>query len=207
MSDGLTAPPTPPPAAPSPELLESSGAPSRSAWVVAPLQALAILVVFAAAGAALGGLWYHLWDVPSGVVSGGQWYTNEAGLRDDFQGVALYVALSLVGGLVLGALAAWLLDRAELVTLLAVVAGSALAAYVMFRVGTHLSPADPHELAKSAADGTKLKGSLRVTSWPPRGAFSFGALVALSLVYAISVGRAPVTPNLPDREVDSGTRG
>jgi hypothetical protein len=88
-----------------------------------------------------------------------------------------------------------------------VVAGSALAAYVMFRVGTHLSPADPHELAKSAADGTKLKGSLRVTSWPPRGAFSFGALVALSLVYAISVGRAPVTPNLPDREVDSGTRG
>ena len=96
-------------------------------------------------------------------MSGGQWYTGEAGLRDDFQGVAWYVAIALVAGLVLGMLTAWLFDRSELVTLVAVLVGSALAAYLMLRVGTHLSPPDPHELAKTAQDGDKLKGALRVT--------------------------------------------
>jgi hypothetical protein len=158
---------------------------------VVPAQALAVVAAFAAVGAVAGRLWYHLWDVPSGVVAQGQWFTSEAGLRDDFQGVAWYVAISVVAGLVLGVLSAWLLDRSELATLCAVVAGSALAAYVMYRVGTHLSPADPHELAKTAKDGTRLKGSLEVSSWPPRGAFTFGALVGLGVVYVASIGRAP----------------
>ena len=61
----------------------------------------------------------------------------------------------------------------------------------MLRVGTHLSPPDPHELAKTAQDGDKLKGALRVRSWAPKGAFTFGALVGLALVYAVSIGNAP----------------
>ena len=63
---------------------------------------------------------------------------------------------------------------------MAVVAGSVLAAYLMLRVGQHLSPPDPHELAKTAKDGTELEGALRVDAWPPRGAFTFGALVGLA---------------------------
>ncbi len=186
MSDGLTAHPS------TPELLDSrpETAP-RSPWLVVPAQAVATVALFAAAGAGAGWLWYKLWDVPSGVASGGQWYTSEAGLRDDFQGVAWYVALSLVAGLLLGMLTAWMFDRSELVTLVAVVAGSALAAYLMLRVGTHLSPPDPHQLAKTAEDGQKLKGTLRVGSWTPRGSFTFGALIGLALVYAVSIGRAP----------------
>ena len=86
MSDGLTSPTTKP------------GRPARSAWVVAPLQALVVVALFAGAGAAAGRLWFSLWDEPSGVVSGGQWYTDEAGLRDDFQGVALYVVISAALG-------------------------------------------------------------------------------------------------------------
>jgi lysylphosphatidylglycerol synthetase-like protein (DUF2156 family) len=159
--------------------------------VVVLAQALATVAIFAAAGAAAGWLWYKIWDVPSGVVSGGAWYTNEAGLRADFQGVAWYVTIALVVGLVLGMLTAWLFDRSELVTLAAVVVGSALAAYLMLRVGTHLSPPDPHELAKTAKDGDKLKGALLVTSWPPKGAFTFGALIGLAVVYAVSIGRTP----------------
>jgi hypothetical protein len=185
----------------------------RSPWVVVPIQAVVIVGLFAAAGTAAGRLWYHLWDVPSGVVADGAWYTNEAGLRDDFQGVALYVALAAGGGLVLGMLCAWLLARSELVTLAAVVAGSALAAYLMLRVGTHLSPPDPHQLAKTAADGAKLKGSLRVTSWPPRGAFPFGALVGLAFVYVVSMGKgqpgggAPAQPGPLDMRFADGTHG
>ncbi len=206
MSDGLTAHPA------SPEQLDARPETARrSPWVVVSAQALATVALFAAAGAAAGWLWYRLWDVPSGVVSGGQWYTSEAGLRDDFQGVAWYVALSLVAGLVLGILTAWLFDRSELVTLAAVIAGSALAAYLMLRVGTHLSPPDPHELARTAQDGDKLKGALRVRSWAPKGTFTFGALVGLSLVYAVSIGRAPTevraTPGLTDSRLGSGTRG
>jgi hypothetical protein len=161
---------------------------------VVPLQALAILVVFTAAGAGAGRLWYHLWDVPKGVASGGQWFTGEAGLRAEFAGVAWYVSISVLAGLVLGALAAWLLHRSELVTLAAVIIGSVLAAYLMLRVGTHLSPPDPHALAKTAADGTELEGALRVRGWPPRGAFTFGALVGLAVVYAVSVTRTPTDP-------------
>jgi hypothetical protein len=88
-------------------------------------------------------------------------------------------------------LTAWLFDRSELVTLAAVIVGSVLAAYLMLRVGTHFSAPDPHELAKTAKDGDKLKGALLVTSWPPKGAFTFGALVGLAVIYAASIGRTP----------------
>ena len=145
----------------------------------------------AVVGALGGWLWYRLWDVPHGVVSGHQWYTSEAGLRDDFAGTGLYVAISVLAGLLLGGLAAWFLDRSELVTLVAVIGGSVLAAYVMLRVGYHLSPADPHELARSAADGTRLDGALRVDSWPPKGAFTFGAVLGLAVVYASTLGQTP----------------
>jgi hypothetical protein len=165
--------------------------------VVASIQAVVILVVFGVVGAVGGWLWYHLWDPPSGVVADHQWFTSESGLRDDFQGVAWYVTIALTAGLVLGILTAWLLDRSELVTLVAVVAGSVLAAYVMLRVGTHLSPGDPHELAKTAADGTKLKGALRVGSWPPRASFTFGAMVGVAFVYLVSARRSPDEPQPP----------
>jgi len=186
MSDGLTSPAT------RSELVQAPpGRAPRSPWLVVPAQALVIVAGFAVAGYGAGRLWYHLWDQPSGVVSGGQWYTDEAGLRDDFQGVGWYVAIAVLTGLVLGMIAARLCGRAELVTLAAVVAGSVLAAYIMLEVGSHLSPADPHELAKTAKDGTKLKGALQVSSWPPRGAFPFGALLGLALVYGVSIGRGP----------------
>ena len=194
MSDGLSAPTV------HPEVLDTPpGRAPRSPWLVVPAQALGIVAAFAAVGVAAGRLWYHLWNQPSGVVSGGQWYTDEAGLRDDFQGVGWYVAIALVAGLVLGMLAAWFCDRAELVTLAAVVVGSVLAAYVMLEVGTHLSPADPHELAKTAKDGVKIKGALRVPSWPPKGAFPFGAVLGLALVYGVSIGRTPTEVRPADR--------
>jgi len=201
MSDGVTATPT------HDHYADTKGRERRSAWVVAPVQAAVIVAAFAGVGALAGWLWFHLWDVPEGVVSGGQWFTNEAGLRDDFSGVALYVMIAAPAGLVLGLLAAWLLDRSELVTLVAVVAGSVLAAYLMLRIGQHLSPPDPHVVAPTAADGTRLDGNLQVDAWPPKGAFTFGALVGLAIVYAASVTWTPAEVRPGDSGFPSGTHG
>jgi hypothetical protein len=186
MSDGLTTTATHEPVSTPPP--EPAG---RPRWQAALVQGLAVLGVFAVVGALGGWLWYRLWDVPHGVVSGHQWYTSESGLRADFAGTGWYVAISVLAGLLLGGLAAWFLDRSELVTLAAVVGGSVLAAYLMLRVGYHLSPPDPDVLARTAPDGTKLDGALRVNSWPPKGAFTFGAVLGLALVYASTLGQSP----------------
>jgi hypothetical protein len=194
MSDGLTATPThDAPGSPAPRTGRAAWA-AWAAWAAPVRQAVVILVLFAVAGLLCGWLWYHLWDVPHGVVSGGQWFTSEAGLRADFAGVAWYVSIAVLAGLVLGVLSAWLLARSELVTLAAVVTGSLVAGYLMLRLGQHLSPSDPHELAKTAADGTRLRGALRVDPWPPRAAFPFGALVGLSVVFSATAGRTPSEP-------------
>jgi hypothetical protein len=185
MSDGLTSTSPHQPLAAPPERSV------RPTWTVALAQGLVVVAVFAGMGALGGVLWYHLWDVPNGIVAGHQWYTSEAGLRDDFAGVGLYVAIGVLAGLLLGVLAASVFDRSELVTLLAVVVGSVLAAYLMLRVGYHLSPPDPDHVARTAEDGTKLDGALRVDSWPPRGAFPFGAVLGLTLVYAGTLGWTP----------------
>ena len=77
MSDGLTTVATPEPLESAPE------PPGHPAWLVAGLQGLLIVVVFAGVGALCGWLWFHLWDAPKGAVSGGQWYTGEAGLVEN----------------------------------------------------------------------------------------------------------------------------
>ncbi|QIG42602.1 hypothetical protein G5V58_07260 [Nocardioides anomalus] len=197
MSDGLTAAPIhEPPAAPP--------ARARRPVRVVLVQALVVLALFAVAGLGAGYLWHHLWDSPRGLVAGHQWYTDEHGLRDDFAGVAWYVVVAAPTGLVLGLLCAWFLGRAELVTLVAVLAGSVLAAYLMLVVGYHLSPPDPQIAARTAKDGTRLQGALRVDQWPPRGAFPFGALVGLALVYALTGGRSAQGPQTPEGSPEQG---
>lgn len=195
MPDGLTPaslpaqmpldPPTP------------AAAPRRPLWVVAALQALLVVGIFAAAGALCGVLWHQLWDAPEGVVAGQQWFTDESGLRGDFAGTGWYVVVASLAGLVLGTLTAWTFDRSELVTLVAVVGGSVLAAWLMLRVGYHLSPPDPDQLALTAPDGTRLDGALRVRRLPPRLAFPMGALVGLCAVYFLTTRRAPRPEDRP----------
>ena len=204
MSDGLIATSTHEPVAAPP------GDNARPAWVGMVLEGLAVVAVFAGVGALCGLLWFRLWDVPHGVVSGHEWFTSESGLRADFAGTGWYIVIAVVAGLLLGALAALLCGRSELVTLLAVVGGSALAAYLMLQVGYHRSPPDPHALALAAKDGTKLDGALRVDSGPPKAAFTFGALIGLALVYVGTLGRIPTglrTEAPADSGFAEGTRG
>jgi hypothetical protein len=124
------------------------------------LEVAAVLALFAAVGAACGWIWFQVWPQPTGTVFSNDWFADEAGLRNVFDGTAWYVVIAAAGGLLAGALATVLGRRSPLVTMAAVIAGSFLAAWLMLRVGLLLSPTDPEVLAKTADDGAKLPGRL-----------------------------------------------
>lgn len=163
----------------------ASELPPRSPWAPVARQLVLVLVVFAAAGAAGGWLWFRLWDPPQGVVFEGEWYLDEDGLRGVFSGTGWFVLVAAAAGLVLGALCAYVFDRSELATLTAVLLGSALATLVMWRVGLELSPADPRALAETAADGDRLPGRIDVSGLSPFLMLPATALAGLALTYAL----------------------
>ncbi len=157
-------------------------------------QALIILATFAAVGLVCGGLWYWWWEPPQGVVNGGVWLTDEEGLRGDFTGTALYVAIAVVAGAVTGAVTSFMLDRSELVTLVAVALGSALAGWLMLQVGQQLGPVDPEVLARAAADGTRLPGDLSISGRIPLVAFPGAAISALVGVFVLFPRAVDIEP-------------
>ena len=169
-------------------------APARSPWGPVAVQVALVVGIFAAAGAGCGWLWFRLWDPPQGLVFEGKWYLDEEGMRGVFSGTGLFVAVAAGAGLVLGGLCAYLFDRSELATLLAVSVGAVLATLLMWRVGLSLSPAAPHELARTAADGDRLPGRLEVSGASPFLMLPAIALGALALAFAL----------LPKRDDDRG---
>lgn len=146
-------------------------------------QLLVVLAVTIAAGAVAGLVWEWLWTAPVGVVVEQRWVLDEAGLRDDFSGTGTYIAVAAVAGVLVGALVALVFDRSELVTLVALVVGSVVAGWLMYRVGIALGPADPRALARSAEEGAHLPAQLKVLGRSPFVAFPSGALVGLVVVF------------------------
>jgi len=152
-------------------------------WLPHVLEALAVLVLFAVAGVGCGWLWFHVWNQPTGTVVEHVWYPDEEGLRDVFDGTAWYVVLAAAGGAVVSGLATLLGRRAPLATMVAVLAGSALAAWLMLRTGLELSPKDPETLAKTAVDGTELRGRLSLEGGnSPYLAWPLASLIVLMVL-------------------------
>ncbi len=156
----------------------------------AAAQATLCVVVFAAVGALGGVLWRHLWTPAHGVVQQHLWFPNpfDAGEQHDFNGDALYFLVALGSGVVLGVVALVLMRGSELVTLLAVAIGSVVAGLVMWRVGLLGNPADPMQLAKHAADGTKLPSRLHLANAVPLIGYPLGALGTLAAVFLTTTG-------------------
>lgn len=145
--------------------------------------ALSVLLL-AVVGVLAGFVWEWLWTAPDGAVVDGAWVPqDEENLRGVFSGTGWYVVVASVAGLVGGALVALLLDRSPLITLLGVVLGSVLAAFLMFRVGVALGPGDPVTAARDAGDGAVVPGDLDVSGSTPFIALPAGALVALAMVF------------------------
>lgn len=182
MSDELITSPAVPGEPDGPEAAERR---HRGALLLSLRQAAVILVAFAVAGVICGFIWEAAWKPETGEVVKHVWYpfSWDRAMPTDFAGTGWYVVVSVVAGLILGALLSWLQDRAELVTLAAVVVGGLLAAYLMRVVGLHRGPGDPQKIAKTAADGTKLPTELRVASWWLLAVLPGAALTSLSVVF------------------------
>jgi hypothetical protein len=148
-----------------------------------------VVAALAAVGALAGVLWQWVWTPTIGVVVDHRWTAGDAlGLQHEFSGTGWYVIVALVAGLVAGTAVALLADRVPLLTLAAVVVGSALAAWLMLVVGTALGPPDPDVAARTADDGTRLPMQLTVTGRSPWLALPSGALIGLLVVF---IGLSP----------------
>ncbi|MGH3346802.1 MAG: hypothetical protein ACRDO4_07450 [Nocardioides sp.] len=150
-------------------------------WVVRDV--VVVLAGCAAAGALAGVVWEAWWTPPIGVVRDQGWYVDLFESRDLFSATALYVVVGVLAGLLVGAASAFFVDRVELVTLATVVVGSVLAAWLMLQVGSALAPPDPAVLARTAADDTRIPGTVEVSGNWPLGAFPAGALLGVAVIY------------------------
>lgn len=159
------------------------------AWRRLVVENLLVVAVFAVAGAAGGWLWLRLWDAPEGYVGSGAWGYNgmiEAGRV--FSGTGLFTVIGGIGGLVLGVVFAMLCRVSELVTLVAVAVGSAVAAYLAVLVGMAQSPVNPRVLALMVPDRTTLPDQLTLTGPTPYVAWTLGAMLGLSVTYLFTTG-------------------
>jgi hypothetical protein len=158
-------------------------------WRQAIPEIAAILVIFTVAGACCGVLWQWLWTPPSGMAYHHQWLLDGHGLTSDFAGTGLYAVIAALVGLVLGLVVTLVFDHDEVFALAALVLGAVAAAAVMWLVGTALGPADPHTVAKTAADFDPVLGDLRVHGKGPFLAFPLGALAGAAISLFFFTGR------------------
>jgi hypothetical protein len=158
------------------------------------LEVVAVVALFAVLGAGCGWLWFQVWDPPVGTVLRGQWYLgSEEALGGVFDGTAWYVVVGAGGAVVGGVVACLFARRSPLVTLAAVVVGSALAAWLMLRVGLELSAADPETVARTAADGTKLPDRLTLEGGrSPYLAWPICSLIALMVLNFVLSSRTEI---------------
>jgi hypothetical protein len=149
---------------------------------------VAVLGGAALLGVVGGVVWQWWWTPPQGAVQDGTWlYLDFPTIERVFSGTALYVVIGLLGGILLGVVAAWFSRAPELLVLVAVAAGGALAGYLALQVGTSLGPDNPYLRAVVVDDGTTLPGHLAVTGRSPYVAWPLGALLGLAVTYLMRV--------------------
>jgi hypothetical protein len=175
-----------------------AGPGERAPW----LPVLAALVAYALVGLVARLVWEPVWNAPTQQVQDhAVYYVDYESLRRVFTGTGLYAVVGFVASAATALVVCLLTRRRELVTLLTVVVGSAIAAGVMWKTGVTLGPADPTAVAAHAANGTKVSGPLQVSGHSPYLVWPMASLLVLSLVFFGSPGPA----HLPRRRSGAGT--
>jgi DivIVA domain-containing protein len=178
--------------------LSASGSPVRTV--------LLVLLAYAALGAAAGVVWEQIWTPPGQVVAQHQvFYDSYASLRRVFTGTGLYVLVGAVASALVALVVSLLARGRELLTLLLVILGSAVAAAVMLKVGTALGPGDPASIAHHTTQRTPVHGQLTVegkTLWGVKSPYLIWPMASL-LVLALVFFAWP-SSHLPHHETRSG---
>jgi hypothetical protein len=150
----------------------------------APLRVIVVFLVvgmlFTLGGLVGGWLWERYWTPITGVAFRQQFVLIGQAPARDFSATSSYLVLAVLLGLTLGLAAALLVRGREWATLAAVVAFSALAAWLMYAVGHRLGPADPVAAAAAAEDFTRIPQDLRVSGLSPFLALPFGSILGLA---------------------------
>lgn len=145
---------------------------------------LLVLVAYAVLGAVAGVVWEWVWTPPGQViVQHHVLYDSYSSLRRVFTGTGLYVLVAAVASALLALLVTVLVRGRELVVLVTVLLGSAIAAALMWRVGTLLGPGDPATVAAHTAGRTTVPGNLTVVGKSPYLIWPMASLFVLALVY------------------------
>jgi hypothetical protein len=173
--------------------LLAAGSPARTI--------LLILLAYAVLGAVAGVVWEWVWTPPGQVIAKHQvFYDSYSSLRRVFTGTGLYVLVGAVASALLALAVSILVRGRELAVLALVLVGSALAAALMWRVGTPLGPADPATLAAHTTGRDTVPGELSVQGKSPYLVWPFVSLLVLSAVYFAWPGRA-----IPTRRSEADT--
>lgn len=139
-----------------------------------------VLVTFAVAGV-LGALVWHWWwsPAPTGFV-----FEKKPHFGPDleFRSTGTYVVTSAAIGFLLGLVLTYVRDRDEVVTLIALVLGGALAALLMAVIGHLLGPESAADVARGAADGDPVTADLRVQPGAAYLPFPVSALIGALVV-------------------------
>jgi hypothetical protein len=131
-----------------------------------------VLVAFVVAAAVAGALWPELVDpviverAEQGIL------TDEVALGDRFDTIGWYTLLGGGFGLLLGVVLVALRRGPEVITLLAVLVGACLAAWLSARIGSWLGPDDPNQVLQDATVGATAEDRVVLTAdvaylvWP-----------------------------------------
>jgi hypothetical protein len=177
--------------------------------------ALLVVLAYVLLGAVAGVVWETIWTPPGQVIARHEvFYDSYASLRRVFTGTGLYVVVSAAASGLLALTVTLLTRRRELLVLVLVVVGSALAAAVMWKIGTSLAPADPATLAAHTTKRTPVSGELTVEGKSPFLVWPMTSLLVLSLVFFAWPGhylardvRAASTSDPREADISRARRG
>lgn len=148
-----------------------------------------VLVSFLVAAVVVGVLWPQLVDPVEVVRDEAGLLTGEVALGERFDTVGWYSLLAGGAGLLLGALLAARCRTDEVVTLVAIVAGACLAAWLSAQVGTWVGPSDPEQVLADAKVGTTAPDQVVLTADVAYLVWPISALVGCATVLWSRPGR------------------
>ena len=156
---------------------------------------LVALAAFVVAAVVVGALWPQLVDPVVVEVTELGLLTDEVALGERFDTVGWYSLLGAGSGLLLGAILTARGRAHEVATLLAVLAGACLAAWLSARVGTWLGPGDAEQALAGAEPGSTAEERITLTTDAAYLTWPIAALLGSTLVlWSRPGGREPAGP-------------